>query len=271
MAVMPILKMGCCWRVGDGLNIRGAVDKWIPNHPTNKVLFPTVLEDENWYVADLIDPDLNWWNCELIYAKLHRVDADAISKIPVSRRSAPDAIFWLHSKDGVYSCKSGYQVVRQIAREPEWTECSTGPAGRHVWQKIWKLGVPNKIKLFGWCACQEILPTRVNLAKRKIIEDNLCQCCGREPETEAHILWECGAAQDVWAGCVPRLQKMPNSHGNIVKLLETLLDRLEISEVELFLVQAWFIWNQRNTVLYGGTFKDPKWLNKRAKDYLRDY
>ena len=64
---------------------------------------------------------------------------------------------------------------------------------------------------------------------------------------------------------------MPNSHGNIVKLLETLLDRLEISEVELFLVQASFIWNHRNTILYGGSFKDPKWLNKRASDYLRDY
>ena len=131
--------------------------------------------------------------------------------------------------------------------------------------------MPNKIKLFGWRARHEILPTRVNLAKRKIIEDNLCQCCGRELETEAHVLWECGAAQDVWAGCVPRLQKMPNSHGSIVKLLETLLDRLEISEVELFLVQAWFIWNQRNTALYGGSFKDPKCLNKRASDYLRDY
>ena len=36
---------------------------------------------------------------------------------------------------------------------------------------------------------------------------------------------------------------MLNSHDNIVKLLETPLDKLEISEVELFLVQAWFIWN----------------------------
>ena len=53
-------------------------------------------------------------NKELIYAKFHRVDADAICKIPVSRRSAPDAIFWLHSKDGVYSCKSGYQVARSL-------------------------------------------------------------------------------------------------------------------------------------------------------------
>ena len=84
LAAMPILKSGCCWRVGDGLNIRGAEDKWIPNHPTNKILFPTVMEDENWCVADLIDQDLYWWNRDLIYAKFHKVDADAICKIPLS-------------------------------------------------------------------------------------------------------------------------------------------------------------------------------------------
>ena len=64
---------------------------------------------------------------------------------------------------------------------------------------------------------------------------------------------------------------MPSNHGNVVMLFETLFDRLESPEVELFFVQAWFIWSQRNTVLYGGSFRDPKWLNKRASDYLRDY
>ncbi|XP_075640210.1 uncharacterized protein LOC142611951 [Castanea sativa] len=76
---------------------------------------------------------------------------------------------------------------------------------------------------------------------------------------------------DVWAGCVPRLQKMPNSHGNVIELFENLLARLENSELELFLVQAWFIWNHRNTVVYGGSFKDPKWLNQRTSNYLKEF
>jgi len=64
---------------------------------------------------------------------------------------------------------------------------------------------------------------------------------------------------------------MPNNHSNVIKLVENLLDRLEKSEFELFLVQSWFIWNQRNTVLYGGSFKETKWLNKRASDYHKDF
>ena len=47
--------------------------------------------------------------------------------------------------------------------------------GSLVWAKLWKLQIPNKIKLFGWRACLDILPTRVNLARRKILEDDKCE------------------------------------------------------------------------------------------------
>ena len=32
-----------------------------------------------------------------------------------------------------------------------------------VWSQLWKLRVPNKIKIFGWRACLNILPSKVNL------------------------------------------------------------------------------------------------------------
>lgn len=61
-----------------------------------------------------------------------------------------------------------------------------------------------------------------------------------------------------------------------VRLFETkvrrkVVERLTKSKLELFLVQAWFIWNQQNTVLHGGKFKDPGWLNKRAVEFLKEY
>ena len=74
-----------------------------------------------------------------------------------------------------------------------------------MWKTLWKLKVPNKIKVFGWRACCNILPTRVNLLKKRIIEDNRCEGCKTEPEIEIHALWNCGVAQDIWAGCLARL------------------------------------------------------------------
>ncbi|KAK9987011.1 hypothetical protein SO802_031962 [Lithocarpus litseifolius] len=54
-------------------------------------------------------------------------------------------------------------------------------------------------------------------------------------------------------------------------LMEHLVDRLSIEEMELFWVQCWLIWNQRNCVLYGGQLKHPTNLNKRAEEFLEEF
>ena len=131
--------------------------------------------------------------------------------------------------------------------------------------------VPNKIKIFGWRACHGILPTRLNLAKRNIIAETFCPICLQSPENEVHVIWECPVAQDVWAGSRMKLQKCPLGQPDMVQLFLYLLHRLETEEMELFLVQAWMLWGQRNSVLHGGKLKDPGWLNKRAVEWLEEF
>ena len=131
--------------------------------------------------------------------------------------------------------------------------------------------VPNKIKVFGWRACHEILPTHVSLARRRIISDSMCHCCISLPKSIVHTIWECGAAQDVWAGSSINLQKCSTNQCDVIQLFEFLFDRLFDADFELFLVQSWLIWNQRNKVVHGRQMMDPRWLNKRAMDYLDEY
>ena len=47
--------------------------------------------------------------------------------------------------------------------------------------------------------------------------------------------------------------------------------RLDDEELELFWVQCWLIWNQRNTIVHGGIIQDPSRLNQRAKDLLEEF
>lgn len=129
----------------------------------------------------------------------------------------------------------------------------------------------NKIKIFGWRACQNILPTRDNLARRKIIEDDKCLLCTRCVESRIHVLWECGVEQDIWVGSLVKLQRYTLGQHDVVQLFQELLSRLHTTEFELFLVQAWLIWNQRIVMNHRRKLKDPKWLNKRAADYLDDF
>ena len=78
LAALPILKAGYCWRVGDGASIRIQVNKWIPNHPTNRVLYPANVDVGEWFVADLIEPDMKCWKQELIMATFRSEDVEAI-------------------------------------------------------------------------------------------------------------------------------------------------------------------------------------------------
>ena len=67
------------------------------------------------------------------------------------------------------------------------------------------------------------------------------------------------------------LQKIRTNHGDFLQLVELLADRLDASVLELFFIQSWLIWNQRNVVVHGGHLKDPQWLNKRAAKLLDEY
>ena len=172
-----------------------------------------------------------------------REEAAAICKIPLSRRNIVDSVVWLHTENGKYSVKFGYHVARKVMRKDDGFGSSNGVGGQQVWKKIWQLHMPNKLKIFGWRACQDILPTRVNLFRMKIITEKGCQCCTGIPKSAIHSIWECGAVQDMWAGCAIKLQNCTTVFHDIVALFEYVLDRLSTAKLETFLAQAWFIWN----------------------------
>ena len=271
MAAKPILLKGCYWRVGDGSNISVLNDRWIPNHPTNTVIHPPGEEEWEWRVSELIDPNINWWRRELIVERFHKDDAEAILRIPLSHRHTLDVVIWQHNKQGVYSVRSGCHVARQLMNDEHRAETSTGYVGGKIWTTIWKTNVPNKIKVFSWRACHDILPTRANLVRRKITTNDGCMLCSGVPETGIHAIWECAVAMDVWAGCLTKLQKGGQGQRDVLDLFHEMMSRLSSNEFELFLVQSWMIWNQRNVVAHGGNVKDPRWLNNRAREFLDEF
>ena len=204
--------------------------------------------------------------------EFHPKDAEAILRIPLSRRLSIDKLFWLHNREGKYKVKSGYHLAKQLEREAEsQRECSKGVDVNPVWCKLWKLKLPNKIKIFMWRACHNILPTSENLVRRRVIDDSTCELCQREMESVLHVLWECNVAMHVWTGSSKRIHKCGGSHNSFMQLLEMLFYRLPVEEVEMFVVQAWLLWTQRNKVKTGGIIQDPTQLVKQASVFLEEY
>ena len=127
-------------------------------------------------IADLLDPDTGWWNRVLVMQHFNHEDGEAILRVPLSRRVIQDSLFWTFTKSGDYTVRSGYQVARELQKEGNWAECSSGVMGGSVWKVLWKLKVPNKIKVFGWRACCNILPTRVNWCTKRLYRITGVRC-----------------------------------------------------------------------------------------------
>ena len=148
VAVITILRSGYCWKASNGSSISVLKDKWIRNHPTNKVLHPTNELVDEMSVSELIDSDLHVWRSDMIMTLFHREDADAITKIPFSRTVVPDSISWLHNKNGKFTVTSAYKVARRMRGNGNRAESSRGCARKFIWPVLWKLCIPNKIKKF---------------------------------------------------------------------------------------------------------------------------
>ena len=165
MAALPILRLGYCWRVGNGSSIRVVGDRWIPNHPTNTVIHLRQELVGELAVSELIDPELHAWRIDVIMSLFHKDDVEAICRIPLSQRSISNSIIWLHNKNGKFSVKSTYKLARRSQFHGDKAESLSGCVGKKIWPVLWKLKIPNKIKVFGWRACHDILPTYYNLSR----------------------------------------------------------------------------------------------------------
>ena len=61
----------------------------------------------------------------------------------------------------------------------------------------------------------------------------MCLNCTRFPESKIHALWDCEVATDVWARSLVKLQKCSHGQADMIELIEYLLNRLTLQEMEL--------------------------------------
>ncbi|KAK8623001.1 hypothetical protein V6N13_117897 [Hibiscus sabdariffa] len=72
-----------------------------------------------------------------------------------------------------------------------------------IWKRIWKLEVPQRIRVFIWLTFQERLLTNVERVQRHIVVLDLCEICRGGREDIEHVLRSCSAAKGVWIRALP--------------------------------------------------------------------
>ncbi|KAL9411912.1 hypothetical protein AB3S75_045503 [Citrus x aurantiifolia] len=218
-------------------------------------------------VAELID-EKQQWREDLIIEHFRQEDAEAIIQIPLPKRPKEDQLIWHYDKKGHYSIKSGYQVAMRI-KFPEDPSCSNHD--QNQWRFIWKLAMPEKVKIFLWRAAHDLLPTAENLWKKKVLQEPMCQSCCCHVETVSHALVECNMARKIWSysnlaeefrglhrcDIVWLLQFWPRQHAKV-----------EGAEVAALL---WAIWNARNKWLFEGKQENPSRVVANAEAIVESF
>lgn len=112
-----------------------------------------------------------------------------------------DKLAWMHTKDGCYSVKSGYWIARDLEEAARKTghqgeqSCAKNADRKHF---IWRLLVPNKIKLFLWRVSSSILPCAEALQFKYTVDTNMCILCFNGRESILHAFWRCKGAKNIW-------------------------------------------------------------------------
>jgi hypothetical protein len=231
LAAKDLLSNGILWRVGDGKSINIWGDNWLPSVGPLKFQ-PGMSLSKDAKVSDLIDVSIKGWNSVLIDDYFPAFIANAIKNTHLCPLLPPDKIIWNDTSSGLFSVKSAYHLASELLRQKSG-ECSSFFGSHVFWKKIWAINVPNASKIFMWRACQNVLPTKQNLLRKGVGNDDLCPCCMLEVESVIHVLWCCPGAQDVW-GCGPALfKKCPSFFLDFAELISYLLSKLNADLMSL--------------------------------------
>lgn len=121
-----------------------------------------------------------------------------ILRIMLSSNPSQDFLIWEHERKELYSVISGYRLLKQQELNSVSGESSRATTNGKVWCKLWKMDVPNKIKVFAWCFSRGSLPTQGNLAKKRIIENLEYPFCRNQSKNTFHATFECPKLAGVW-------------------------------------------------------------------------
>ncbi|XP_059436227.1 uncharacterized protein LOC132169166 [Corylus avellana] len=259
-----LLKDGLFWRVGNGQSINIWGDCWIPISSTYRIHSPSRVLDPSSKVSELLDNGKCGWNQELLKSIFTEEERVAITSIPISQTNQPDVQIWRCTNNGMFSVKSAYHLAKEM-------EMSGNPEGSLktkesiLWKTLWRLTIPNAAKNFLWRACHDLLPTKDNLLRRKVVTEPWCPFCEKEPETVYHALWGCPAATDVWGSSRRIFQKCVIEGSNFMETAEYILERSGAAEFGIFTEEQTEEFNKANEVSHNRSVVEN---NERGKKWL---
>ena len=164
-----------------------------------------------------------------------------------------------------FSVKSAYQLARQ--------EENNGNSFQGSW--IWKLDILPKIIHFLWLSFHSSIPVHGVRASRGINCNKLCPLCKRSEESILHLLRDCNLTREFWRKLEPPPALISTFNDNFEAWLKVnstsrVLHKSTVHWGILFLFAIWFLWKNRNKVVFENSIPNPN-LHKACIHQAREY
>ena len=139
-----LIQAATSWKVGDGRSIKIDDHRWLPHPPQFR---PDA--DKNMRVCDLFNPDTRQWHSQILLNTLMPTTVMDIQFINLGTTNSRDKLIWKENKKGVFSVKTAYRVAIRL-KQLEQVEHSLARVDKKLWNRIWQLHIPPKVKNFVW-------------------------------------------------------------------------------------------------------------------------
>ena len=105
-------------------------------------------------------------------------------------------------------------------------------------ERLWRLKIPSKIKIFGWRALKGFLLCKMILANRHIGESGDCPVCQQGVEDVKHLIFTCDRMKAVWrsmglGGKIQQLTDIDRSGSSILEEIIINEDQIQAMQVGL--------------------------------------
>ncbi|XP_074309673.1 uncharacterized protein LOC141644118 [Silene latifolia] len=260
-----VLDYGLRRRIGNGHDTLVWGQAWIPGTQTGKVIAPSVTGMEDLTVADLLIPGGGGWDRNLVDSVFLPFERERVLNIRVSSFASPDTWFWDKEKDGEYSVRSAYAAL--AGHSTSSTETSSWERERWLWNRLWKIPVWPRVKLFFWQLCSEAIATSDNIAARTKGEISPCYFCSSVNESCLHLFRNCSVAAWVWEGLGLNCAE-EGEGGGLREWIEACWGNFSMDDCGKFMLGCWAIWECRNKCVFEGTRVEPERIIKRVRDVM---
>ncbi|KAL2940033.1 hypothetical protein RDABS01_001415, partial [Bienertia sinuspersici] len=210
------------------------------------------------------------WNETLVRSIFTANAADGILQIPIPMFEVEDEWEWSLAKHGGFTVRNAYYAgLQENDRARPATQVVEN---RTLWQSLWKIHAPPKVKVFGWKVLHGGISVKEKLRVRGMEVDVRCLMCGSYEESILHMLVRHPEVELIWQYSPLRLEFMQGSTSSFKGWVDLLLQRFkDVGWWSLFWTIAWGIWLKRNMWVFSSKRNKVQRVIQKAVTLVAEY